>query len=77
MTFCPICGRDVSERSEFCRYHQEAFNNLQSTFEIWKKASEMNWEEYLNKLCQIDETGQWVREVAEKIRSEGDPSTMT
>jgi hypothetical protein len=77
VTFCTICGRGVSGKSGYCRYHQQALDNLQSSFKVWKKASGVSWEEYIEKLCQIDETGQWVQDVAEQIRSGDDLSTMT
>ena len=77
MTFCTICGRVASDKTDFCRYHQEALDNLQSSFENWRKASGVSWEEYIEQLCQLDETGRWVHEVAEQIRSGDGLSTMT
>ncbi|MFW9962131.1 MAG: hypothetical protein ACFFCX_01080 [Candidatus Sifarchaeia archaeon] len=77
MISCIICGRVTVLESEFCRYHQEALNNLRSSFENWRKASDVSWEEYIELLCQIDETGQWVREIAEQIRSGNGPSEST
>lgn len=77
MTFCSICGRSSSNESDFCRYHQEALDSLQSSYERWRKASAVSWEEYIEKLCQIDETGRWVLDVAEQIRSGDDLSTPT
>ncbi len=77
MNLCAICGRAVVNEKKFCHYHQEALDNLQETFEDWREASGIGWEKYLDQLCQIDETGQWVREVAEHIRSKDGPSTTT
>jgi hypothetical protein len=77
MTFCIICGRDIETGNDFCRYHQEALDNLRSSFENWRKACDVNWDEYIDLLCQIEETGRWVREVAEQIRSGNGPSTTT
>jgi hypothetical protein len=77
MTFCSICGRASLNENEYCRYHKEASDNLQSSFESWRKASGVSWDEYIKSLCQTDETGQWVREVAEQIRSGDGPSTAT
>lgn len=77
MTFCTICGRASLDNMEYCRYHQEALNNLRSSYEEWREASGVSWKEYIERLCEIDETGQWVHEVADQIRSEDGPSTMT
>ena len=74
--FCKICGRDSSGENEYCRYHQEALENLQSAYEDWQKASGVSWEEYIESICGIDEAGQWVQEVAEQIRSGDGPSTL-
>ncbi|MHA2118665.1 MAG: hypothetical protein ACW98J_07075 [Candidatus Thorarchaeota archaeon] len=58
---------------ELCRYHQEAFSNLKTAYEGWKKATGMNWEEYIGKIVQIEETGRWVVDVIEHITQQGDP----
>ena len=77
MTFCTICGRASLNESDYCQYHQEALNNLRSSYEHWKKASGASWEEYIEKLCEIEETGRWVFDVAEQIRSGNDLSKPT
>ena len=77
MTFCKVCGRTAVEEGVLCQYHQSALDNLHSSFEAWKKASGVSWEEYVEGLCEIDETGQWVYEVADQIRSGDGPSTVT
>jgi hypothetical protein len=77
VTFCTICGRDVLGKGKYCRYHQEALDSLQSSYEVWKKACGVSWEEYLEKLFQVDETGRWVKEVAEQIRSGNGSSAAT
>ncbi|MBY8996708.1 MAG: hypothetical protein KGD60_03165 [Candidatus Thorarchaeota archaeon] len=77
MSFCTICGRVAWNKSDFCRYHKEALDGLQSSYELWRKASELSWDEYIEKLCQIDETGRWVLDVAEQIRSGDGLSTPT
>ncbi|MHA1965177.1 MAG: hypothetical protein ACXACG_17460 [Candidatus Thorarchaeota archaeon] len=77
MTFCTICGRVAVIDNDFCEYHQEAMDNLKSSYKNWKDASGVSWEEYIEQLCQIDETGRWVLEVAEQIRSGDDLSTPT
>jgi hypothetical protein len=73
---CKICGRDSSNEDGYCRYHQVALENLQAAYENWQKASGVSWEEYIESICRIDETGRWVQEVAEQIRSGDAPSTL-
>ena len=77
MTFCTICGRAVLKECDYCNYHQDALDNLKSSYEHWRKVSGVSWEEYIEKLCQIEETGRWVLEVAEQIKSGDDLSTPT
>ncbi len=77
MTLCTICGREALKGDGFCRYHQEALDNIHSSYENWRKASGVSWREYIVVLCEIDETGRWVREVAEQIKSQSDPSKET
>ncbi len=77
MTFCKICGRSVVKEGVLCQYHQNAMDNLHSSYENWKKASGASWKQYIEKLCQIDETGRWVLDVAELIRSGDNLSAPT
>ena len=37
----------------------------------------MSWEEYIERLSEIEETGRWIRDMAEQIRSEDGPSART
>jgi hypothetical protein len=74
MTNCGICGRETSD-DELCRYHHEASNNLRAAYEGWKKATGINWEDYLDRISQIEETGRWVIDVIEHITSQDDPLT--
>jgi hypothetical protein len=69
MSECPICGRDKQE--EFCSYHQTAFNKLKETHEKWVTAAGFSWEEYLDKISEIEDTGRWIREVIEYITLQG------
>ena len=69
MSECPICGRDKQE--EFCSYHQTAFSNLKEMHEKWCIAAGLSWEEYLDKIGEIEDTGRWIREVIEYITLQG------
>jgi DNA topoisomerase-1 len=65
VTKCGICGRDAKE-DELCRYHFEALNNLRAAYEGWNTASGVSWEQYLERLVQIEETGRWVKDVIQQ-----------
>jgi hypothetical protein len=71
---CVVCGREVAEDSELCIYHRQALDNLRATFGDWKRALKINWKEYLNHVHELDETGMWVREIAEHLMSQGSSS---
>jgi hypothetical protein len=77
VTFCTICGRLAVNGIDLCRYHHEALDNLKEAYELWRDASSLSWEEYIDTLCQLEETGQWVFDVANQIRSGYVPSTQT
>ncbi|MFW9836948.1 MAG: hypothetical protein ACFFE7_05470 [Candidatus Thorarchaeota archaeon] len=61
----------------YCRYHQDALDNLQSSYEVWRQTSGVSWDEYIDSICELEETGRWVREVAEQIRSGDGPAGLT
>ncbi|MDH4213258.1 MAG: hypothetical protein ACFFCT_07270 [Candidatus Odinarchaeota archaeon] len=73
MKECCICGRK-SVDEEFCEYHQAAHINLKSVFEIWVNANRgVTWEEYIRQVYELEETGQWVKEIIENIMSQNGP----
>ncbi|MFW9805296.1 MAG: hypothetical protein ACFFFK_01045 [Candidatus Thorarchaeota archaeon] len=77
MTFCKICDRITLKENSLCQYHQTALENVHSAYESWKSASGINWEEYIEKLYELEETGQWILDVIEQIRSGDDLSIRT
>ncbi len=69
MKRCPICNRSVVFESEFCAYHHAARKNLEEGFERWRTALNLAWEDYLDRVLELDETGIWVKEVIEFLRT--------
>ncbi|MHA2025616.1 MAG: hypothetical protein ACW98U_06905 [Candidatus Thorarchaeota archaeon] len=61
------------EADELCRYHLEALNNLRAAYDGWNTASGVSWNEYLEQLEQIDETGRWIIDVIEYVRQQDGP----
>lgn len=66
---CKVCSREAQEQpqSEYCELHQKAYENLQKKFELWKKASNIDWENYINEVARNPLTGTWAKEVAESL----------
>jgi hypothetical protein len=66
---CKICSRQAQTRpaNKYCDLHQKAYENLQSKFEIWKKASNTEWNVYLKQVAKNPSTGIWAKEVAENL----------
>ncbi|MFW9812281.1 MAG: hypothetical protein ACFFF9_07445 [Candidatus Thorarchaeota archaeon] len=60
------------ESKELCRYHLEALNNLHAAYEVWKSASDVTWNEYLEHLEGIDATGRWILDVVDYIKQRND-----
>ena len=68
---CNVCSREaqVQPQSKYCELHQKAYENIQKKFEAWKKASNVEWKEYLTEVAKNPLTGMWAREVAESLLS--------
>jgi len=62
---CKICGRRAE--SEFCELHEEARRNLIKNYEVWKKAMNISWIEYLKEIQKNPYAGVWVKEVAQSL----------
>ena len=74
MTNCIVCGRPSQEEREFCKYHQEAYEELKNAFNRWKNAyGGMEWHDYLEEILKVEGTGIWVTEVVEAIKKEHAP----
>jgi hypothetical protein len=69
---CIICGRGTVEDSEFCTYHSTAHENLREAFVLWQKGLEIVWEDYLDRVQDLESLGKWVREVVQYIIAEND-----
>ena len=69
---CPVCSCPVVEGSRFCKRHQEAHERLESAFAKWKSAysGQLEKKAFLERLLQMSETGQKVREVIRLVLAE-------
>jgi hypothetical protein len=68
---CKVCSRKAQTQSpnEYCELHEKAYQNIRQKFEDWKKASGVEWKEYLTEIAKNPLTGTWAKEVAEHLLS--------
>jgi hypothetical protein len=61
---CSACSRKVST-GKYCLYHNQALSDLKGHYKSWITAYDKNilWNNFLNKLYNMDETGIWIKEV--------------
>ena len=64
---CKVCSREAQSQSEYCELHEKAYQNIRQKFEEWKKASGVEWKEYLKEITKNPFTGTWAKEVAENL----------
>lgn len=67
---CKLCRRRREEASEYCIYHQRAYANLREAFEMWRRALDIDWLDFLREVSENPETGEWARELAEGLSME-------
>jgi hypothetical protein len=63
---CKICGRNAKENG-YCSLHLKAYKNIVDKFEVWKKASEISWLEYLVEIQKNSLTGEWAKDVSKQL----------
>jgi hypothetical protein len=62
---CEVCKRSIEGPKAYCQYHSVAYSNLKGRFDEWKVAlGELSWERYLETITQLEEAGDWVKQVA-------------
>ena len=66
---CKLCGRENGSQSDFCEPHKKAYRNIRQKFEVWKKALNIEWKEYLKEIAENPLTGAWAKEVAANLLS--------
>lgn len=50
----------------------KAHENIAEKYELWRKACEISWKEYLSEIVKNPFTGEWVKEVAEYLTKSGE-----
>lgn len=60
---CAACHRKVLSGS-YCPYHAQALASLTGHYKEWVDAyGGISWQDFLDKLSTMKETGSWVKEV--------------
>jgi hypothetical protein len=71
MKSCRLCRRECAPSSDFCAYHLVAKGNIESGYRQWAEGyGAITWKEYLLKLRDNPETGEWAKGMAELLSNE-------
>jgi hypothetical protein len=73
---CKACNREAGE-SDYCESHTKAYENIVEKYEVWQKAIQISWKEYLSEVVKNPLTGEWAREVAESMIESGEKQDGT
>jgi adenylosuccinate synthase len=49
-----------------------AYKSILKKYEVWKKALDISWKEYLSEIAKNPFTGEWAKEVAEHLIKSGE-----
>ena len=70
MARCSLCQREEVE-GDYCGYHRVAHASLVEAFGAWDKSVELTWNGFLDEVVQAKETGEWAKDVARDLLSNG------
>lgn len=73
---CKVCSREVVENG-YCEPHVRAYQGIIKKYEVWKRALEISWKEYLSEIAKNPFTGEWAKEVAEHLLKGGEERSGT
>jgi len=62
---CKVCNRETT--AEYCELHEKARESIIQKYDVWKKALEISWKEYLNEVIKNPLTGMWAKELAKDM----------
>jgi len=54
-----------------------AYLNIIEKYDVWKKACDISWKEYLSEIAKNPLTGEWTKEVAEYLAKNGEKQNVT
>jgi hypothetical protein len=59
-----------NEESDYCENHQSAYVNIKKEYNNWQSAMNITFQEYLKKIIENENTGEWAKEVALHLLNE-------
>ncbi|MEM4553090.1 MAG: DNA topoisomerase I [Ignisphaera sp.] len=62
---CHICGRSIYKEN-MCLFHYEALTRIRERYRDWQRFG-YGWREYLEKICKLNSSGMYVKEVCRYI----------
>jgi hypothetical protein len=61
---CAACHRTAMSGKKYCSHHSRALESLTDHYKAWVDAyGGISWQDFLDKLLKMQETGSWVKEV--------------
>jgi len=73
---CKACSREAGENG-YCELHIKGYQNIIEKYNVWQKAMQISWKEYLSEIVKNPLTGDWAREVAESMIESGEKQDGT
>jgi hypothetical protein len=73
---CAICNKEAVENG-YCELHARAYQSIVKKYDVWKKALDISWKEYLSEIVKNPFTGEWAKEVAEYLNKSGEGKSGT
>ena len=65
---CAICTRIAVggiKQGRYCVYHSQAYEGLLAHYKTWISAyGELPWQQYLERIVKMNETGEWIKDIA-------------
>ena len=55
----------------------KAYESITKKYEIWKRALEISWKEYLSEIVKNPLTGEWAKQVAQYLIESGEKQNVT
>jgi len=69
---CKICNSREAGENGYCELHSKAYEQIVKKYDLWRKALEISWKEYLSEIVKNQLTGEWAKEVAEYLIKSGE-----
>jgi hypothetical protein len=61
---CAACHRKALPDNQHCLHHKQASDSMIDHYKAWVDAyGSISWQDFLNRLSKMQETGIWVNEV--------------